>query len=246
MERAIGIGALGFHSYLQSKSVAIESMQAYNINNKIFKTISKHLAEVNLLIGSERGEAPDCVGTGRRFSHMMAIAPNATSSIIMGNTSPSCEPFRANIYKQDTLSGSHLNVNKHLRKILEDRVTDSEQLRDLYNEIKITDGSVQTLSVLSEHEKKVFKCWPEIDQMALIRLAAARQKYVDQSQSVSLFFDPRASKPYVHKIHLEAWKMGLKSLYYYRSRKVMDVDKITQKIDLVTTEDDSTCTMCEG
>lgn len=266
-ERAIGIGALGFHSYLQSKSVAIESMQAYNINTKIFKTISKHLTQVNLLLGSERGEAPDCAGTGRRFSHMMAIAPNATSSIIMGNTSPSCEPFRANIYKQDTLSGSHLNVNKHLRKILEQRVTDPEHLRDLYNAIKITDGSVQHISVLSEHEKKVFKCWPEINQMALIRLAAARQRYVDQSQSVSLFFDPRASKPYVHKIHLEAWKMGLKTLYYYRSRKVMDVDKITQNptqqtelpgtppkagrdphpmIDDGYAMAEPSCTMCEG
>lgn len=235
-ERAIGIGTLGFHSYLQSKNIDIESLVAYNINTKIFKTISRHLNNVNITLGTLRGEAPDCYGTGRRFSHMTAIAPNATSSIIMGNTSPSCEPFRANVYKQDTISGSHITYNKHLKKILEERVQDPELLKQIYSSIKINDGSVQHLKELSLHEKKVFKTWPEIDQNCLIRLAASRQKYIDQSQSVSLFFNPNENKQYVHSVHLKAWLSGLKTLYYYRSKKILTVDKIT----------DTQCTYCEG
>lgn len=225
-ERAIGIGTLGFHSFLQSKNIDIESMAAYNLNNKIYKTIFTNLNKVNATLGALRGEAPDCVGTGRRFSHMTAIAPNATSSIIMGNTSPSCEPFRANVYKQDTISGSHITYNKHLKKILEERVEDPLALKEIYSSIKMHDGSVQHLQVLSEHEKKVFKTWPEIDQLCLIRLAAARQKYIDQSQSLSLFFNPNENKKYVHKAHLQAWLSGLKTLYYFRSKKILTVDKI--------------------
>ena len=254
-ERAIGIGALGFHSHLQSKNIAIESMEAYNLNNRIFKTISTHLNKVNLTLGSLRGEAPDCIGTGRRFSHMMAIAPNATSSIIMGNTSPSCEPFRANVYKQDTLSGSHITYNRHLKKILDERIKDTTILKEIYSSIKMRDGSVQHLKELSDHEKKVFKTWPEINQMSLIRLAAARQKYIDQSQSTSLFFNPNESKKVVHQVHLEAWLAGLKTLYYFRSTKILTVDKVNHKSSnshLEPIKEDNgppepeTCTFCEG
>ena len=248
-ERAIGVGALGFHSYLQSKDIAIESMAAYNLNNKIFKTIRTNLEKVNLILGSSRGEAPDCIGTGRRFSHIQAIAPNATSSIIMGNTSPSCEPFRANVYKQDTLSGSHITYNKHLKKILEDRIDSNLELKEIYSSIKMCDGSVQHLDCLTDHEKKVFKTWPEINQMALIRLAAARQKYIDQSQSTSLFFNPNESKSYVHKVHLEAWLAGLKTLYYFRSKKILTVDKVNHNshlVKIVEEKEPETCTFCEG
>lgn len=248
-ERAIGVGALGFHSYLQSKDVEIESMAAYNLNNKIFKTIRTNLEKVNLILGSSRGEAPDCIGTGRRFSHIQAIAPNATSSIIMGNTSPSCEPFRANVYKQDTLSGSHITYNKHLKKILEDRIDSNLELKEIYSSIKMCDGSVQHLDCLTDHEKKVFKTWPEINQMTLIRLAAARQKYIDQSQSTSLFFNPNESKSYVHKVHLEAWLAGLKTLYYFRSKKILTVDKVNHNshlVKIVEEKEPETCTFCEG
>jgi ribonucleotide reductase alpha subunit len=261
-ERAIGVGALGFHSYLQSKSIPIESMKAYHLNNTIFKTISSNLSTVNLLLGKTRGEAPDCVGTGRRFSHVMAIAPNATSSIIMGNTSPSCEPFRANVYTQNTISGSYTTYNKHLKKLLSEKINDPTHLNRIYSSIKAHDGSVQHLSILSAHEKEVFKTWPEIDQMVLIRLAAARQRYIDQSQSVSLFFRPDESKFKVHNTHLQAWLAGLKTLYYYRSSKLLVTDKIgltPQTIDNKLQHSDSnesptynespelvTCTFCEG
>lgn len=248
-ERAIGIGALGFHSYLQSKDVEIESMAAYNLNNKIFKTIRTNLEKVNLILGSSRGEAPDCVGTGRRFSHMQAVAPNATSSIIMGNTSPSCEPFRANVYKQDTMSGSHITYNRHLKALLEDRIDSALELKEIYSSIKMCDGSVQHLDVLTEHEKKVFKTWPEINQMVLIRLASARQKYIDQSQSTSLFFNPNENKSYVHLVHLEAWLAGLKTLYYFRSKKILTVDKVNHNshlVKIVEEKEPETCTFCEG
>jgi ribonucleotide reductase alpha subunit len=244
-ERAIGIGTLGFHSYLQSKNIAIEDMAAYNLNNKIFKHISTHLNKVNLTLGTLRGEAPDCTGTGRRFSHMMAIAPNATSSIIMGNTSPSCEPFRANVYKQDTLSGSHITYNKHLKKILEERINDSSVLKDVFSSIKMCNGSVRDVKQLSDHEKKVFKTWPEINQMTLIRLAAARQRYIDQSQSTSLFFNPNESKKQVHNVHLQAWLSDLKTLYYFRSTKILTVDKVNHNSQLATIKE-ADCTFCEG
>lgn len=254
-ERAIGVGALGLHSYLQSKNIAIESMEAYHLNNRIFKTISTNLNKVNLTLGALRGEAPDCIGTGQRFSHMMAVAPNATSSIIMGNTSPSCEPFRANVYKQDTMSGSHITYNRHLKKILDERIKDTTTLKEIYSSIKMHDGSVQHLKELTDHEKKVFKTWPEINQMSLIRLAAARQRYIDQSQSTSLFFNPNESKKVVHQVHLEAWLAGLKTLYYFRSTKILTVDKVNHKSSnshLEPIKEDNgppepeICTFCEG
>lgn len=248
-ERAIGVGALGFHSYLQSKMIAIESMEAYTLNNKIFKTISTNLKKVNFILGALRGEAPDCKGTGQRFSHMMAIAPNATSSIIMGNTSPSCEPFRANVYKQDTLSGSHITYNKHLKRLLEEKIKDPLKLKEIFSSIKMRDGSVQHLEVLNDHEKKVFKTWPEINQMVLIRLAATRQRYIDQSQSLSLFFNPNAKKSRVHKIHLEAWLSGILTLYYHRSAKILTVDKVNHNFNNIVEEEEKeleTCTFCEG
>jgi ribonucleoside-diphosphate reductase alpha chain len=247
-ERAIGVGTLGFHSYLQSKNIALESMVAYNLNNKIFKTISKNLKEVNLILGKLRGEAPDCTGTGLRFSHVMAIAPNATSSIIMGNTSPSCEPFRANVYKQDTLSGSHITYNRHLKKILEERVKDHSELKKIYSSIKMNDGSVQHLEVLTDHEKKVFKTWPEINQMSLVRLFAARQRYIDQSQSFSVFIKPTEKKSEVHKIHFSSWLYGLKTMYYCRSTKIITTDKINHsfKSDKALNNEPEVCTFCEG
>jgi ribonucleoside-diphosphate reductase alpha chain len=250
-ERAIGVGALGFHSYLQSKNIAIESMEAYNLNNKIFRKISVNLARANRELGKLRGESPDCTGTGRRFSHTSAIAPNATSSIVMGNTSPSCEPFRANVYKQDTLSGSFVVYNKHLKKLLQSKVTDHHRLDEIYDIIKMSDGSVQNVKELTDHEKKVFKTWPEINQLTLITLAAARQRYIDQAQSLSLFFRPDEAKNVVHVAHFKAWLKDLKTLYYFRSTKVLKVDKLNHVLkensnSPTTTQEPSECTFCEG
>ena len=162
-ERSIGVGALGFHAYLQRSGIPFEGVMAKVANNRIFKHIREGLNEANLQLGSERGEAPDAVGTGFRFSHVMSVAPNASSSIIMGNTSPSIEPYRANAYRQDTLSGSSLNKNKHLDKLLRSKVTE-EELPDLWSSIIANDGSVQHLAILTDEEKDVFKTAMEIDQ----------------------------------------------------------------------------------
>ncbi len=230
-ERSIGIGALGFHAYLQKNSVPWESAMAVGRNKQIFKHIRENLDEANLQLGSERGEAPDAEGTGLRFSHLMAIAPNASSSIIMGNTSPSIEPFRANAYRQDTLSGSSLNKNRWLDKIIRDLAKDQDHYSDIWSSIIANDGSVQHLDILDDWMKDVFKTSMEIDQRWLIQHAADRQEYIDQAQSLNLFFRPDVDIKYLHAVHFLAWRSGLKSLYYCRSEKIGKADKVSKKIE---------------
>ena len=230
-ERSIGIGALGFHAYLQKKNVAFEGAVAKSINMSVFKYIRGKLDEANLQLGSERGEAPDATGTGRRFSHVMAIAPNASSSIIMGNTSPSIEPYRANAYRQDTLSGSHLNKNKFLDALLRSKGLTEEQMEDTWSSIIANDGSVQHLDILDDYEKDIYKTGMEIDQRWIIEHAADRQQDIDQAQSLNLFFRPDANIKYLHICHFMAWKKGLKTLYYCRSEKLAKADKISKRIE---------------
>jgi ribonucleoside-diphosphate reductase alpha chain len=222
-ERSIGIGALGWHALLQSMNIAIESAEARDLNVRIFADIKSRVDIANLELGASRGEPPDAIGTGRRFCCAIAIAPNATSSIIMGNTSPSIEPFRANAYRQDTLSGSWLNKNKYLDRLLKTKSIDIDRV---WNEIIMNSGSVQQLSCLTDHEKAVFKTAFEIDQNCLIRLAADRQAYIDQSQSLNLFLPPKISVKLLHSLHFDAWKLGLKTLYYCRSTKMVEADKL--------------------
>jgi ribonucleoside-diphosphate reductase alpha chain len=230
-ERSIGVGALGFHAYLQKKNIAFESAIAKSVNIQMFKNIRTKLDEANLQLGSERGEAPDAAGTGRRFSHVMAIAPNASSSIIMGNTSPSIEPYRANAYRQDTLSGSHLNKNKFLDALLRSKGLTEEQMMDTWSSIIANDGSVQHLDTLDQYEKDIFKTGMEIDQRWVIEHAADRQQYIDQAQSLNLFFRPDVNIKYLHACHYLAWKKGLKTLYYARSEKLAKADKVSKRIE---------------
>ena len=255
-ERSIGIGALGFHAYLQRNSLAWESALATSANNRIFKHISEGLNEANLQLGKERGEALDCVGTGRRFAHVMAVAPNASSSILMGNTSPSVEPFRANAYRQDTLSGSYLNKNKHLDKIIKKMCDADTELdyNEIWSSIIANDGSVQHLEFLDDWTKSVYKTSMEIDQRWLIDHAAHRQIYIDQAQSINLFFRPDANVKYLHAVHFQAWKQKLKTLYYCRSEKLAKADKVSKKIerqvieeiDLKALATEEVCLACEG
>jgi ribonucleoside-diphosphate reductase alpha chain len=260
-ERSIGIGALGWHAYLQKNSIPWESAMAVGRNNQIFKHIREGLDLANIKLGKERGEAPDAVGTGRRFSHMLAIAPNASSSIIMGNTSPSIEPLRANAYRQDTLSGSTLNKNKWLDSIIK-KYCDSPptgnklgmDYDEIWSSIIANDGSVQHLEWLSDWERDVFKTSMEIDQRWVIQHAADRQQYIDQAQSVNLFFRPDSNIKYLHAVHFMAWKMGLKTLYYCRSEKIGKADKVSKKIerevikelDMKAMVDGDICIACEG
>jgi len=253
-ERSIGIGALGFHAYLQRNGIAFEGVMAKVANNRIFKSIKEGLDAANIQLGSERGEAPDAAGTGRRFSHVMAIAPNASSSIIMGNTSPSIEPYRANAYRQDTLSGSFLNKNRWLDKILKEKLPNEQDYSDAWSSIIANDGSCQHLDILSEAERDVFKTSMEIDQRWVIDLAADRQAYIDQAQSLNLFFRPDAHIKYIHAIHFMAWKKGLKTLYYCRSEKIGKADKVSKKIqreiikeiDMTQIAQGNDCIACEG
>lgn len=255
-ERSIGIGALGWHAHLQKKNIPWESALAVSKNKLIFKHIRTSLDTANQELGKARGEAPDAEGSGQRFSHLMAIAPNASSSIIMGNTSPSIEPYRANAYRQDTLSGSHLHKNKFLDKIIKDKCkTDSKMDYDeIWSSIIANDGSVQHLDKLSDWERDIFKTSMEIDQRWLIQHAVDRQDWIDQAQSLNVFFRPDANIKYVHAIHYLAWKGGLKTMYYCRSEKIGKADKVARKIerqviqelDLTKmAEDDGICIACE-
>jgi ribonucleoside-diphosphate reductase alpha chain len=255
-ERSIGIGALGFHAYLQKKGVAWESAVAKGTNMRMFRLIRSKLDEANIRLGKERGEAPDAKGTGKRFSHVMAIAPNASSSIIMGNTSPSIEPFRANAYRQDTLSGAFLNKNKHLDSLIKTKCEENKKLDydEIWSSIIANDGSAQHLKCLTEDEKSIYKTSMEIDQRWLIEHAADRQAFIDQAQSLNLFFRPDVNIKYLHAIHYLAWKQGLKTLYYCRSEKLGKADKVSKRIerqvineiDMSALVNDEECIACEG
>ena len=261
-ERSIGIGALGFHAILQKKNIAFESALAKSLNIRIFKSVREKLDQANKALGLERGEAPDAVGTGNRFSHLMAIAPNASSSILMGNTSPSVEPYRANAYRQDTLSGSHLNKNKFLDKVIREHLDngnplkpfDQEKYDDIWRSIIANDGSVQHLDWMDEHHKEVFKTSMEIDMRWLIEHAADRQEFIDQAQSINVFFRPDSHIKYIHSVHFLAWKKKLKTLYYCRSEKIGKADKVHKKlereiikeIDMSAIAQGNDCIACEG
>ena len=259
-ERSIGVGALGYHAYLQRNNLPFESAMATGRNRQIFQHIQGKLNEANLQLGAERGEAPDCAGTGRRFAHTMAIAPNASSSIIMGNTSPSIEPYRANAYRQDTLSGSHLTKNKWLNSVIEKHLSSDggtvsqDDYNDIWSSIIANDGSVQHLTWMDDWTKDVFKTSMEIDQRWIVEHAAHRQEYIDQAQSLNLFFRPDVNIKYLHAVHFQAWKQGLKTLYYCRSEKISKADKVSKKIernvikelDMKALIEGDTCLACEG
>lgn len=258
-ERSIGVGALGFHAYLQQKNIAFESVMAKVINREIFKKISTYLNEVNAELAQERGACPDANVSGvmRRFSHTMAVAPNASSSLIMGNTSPSIEPYAANVYRQDTSSGAYIHKNRYLDELIKQESTKHKDgwYDDEWASITANDGSVQHLDWMDEDTKAVYRTAKEIDQRWIVELAGDRQEFIDQGQSVNLFFRPDVSIKYLHAVHFMAWKSGLKSLYYCRSDKLRKADKVGQRVERKKIEDEidlteiaqgNSCLACEG
>ena len=263
-ERSIGIGALGWHAFLQKNNLPWESAMAVGKNKQIFSTVRQKLDEANKALGLERGEAPDAVGTGNRFSHLMAIAPNASSSILMGNTSPSIEPYRANAYRQDTLSGSSLNKNKFLDKVIMRHLSPDDSpltpkgeeiYAEIWSSIIANDGSVQHLTWMDDWNKDVFKTSMEIDQRWVIQHAADRQENIDQAQSLNVFFRPDSNIKYIHAVHFQAWKQGLKTMYYCRSDKIAKADKVSKRIEREVIKEinlqalaggDDVCIACEG
>lgn len=240
-ERSIGLGTLGFHAYLQKKHIPFESALAKSANMKIFKNIRSKMDEANVRLANERGACPDAQkhGYNVRFSHMLAIAPNASTSLIMGNTSPSIEPYRANVFRQDTLSGAHVYKNRFLEKILEKKCEELKlDINEVWASIISNDGSVQHLDWLDDYTKDVYKTAPELDQRWIIELAGDRQEFVDQGQSVNIFFRPDVNIRYLHAVHFQAWKQGLKSLYYCRSDKLRKADRVGQKVERKKIEDE--------
>ncbi len=227
-ERSVGLGVMGFHSFLQSKNVPMESAMAKVWNKKIFQNIKTGVDAASKKLATQRGACPDAAEAGimERFSNKMAIAPTASISIIAGNSSPGIEPFAANSFTQKTLTGSFNVRNKNLVKLLEAKGKNTD---DIWSSITTNEGSVQHLDFLDEHEKLVFKTAPEIDQRWIIDLSAERGEYICQAQSLNIFLPGNVSKKVLHEIHFRAWQKGLKSLYYCRSTSVQRADKVSHK-----------------
>lgn len=245
-ERSIGLGAMGFHAYLQRNSIPFESVVAKSRNMGMFKHIKSQAEETSKILAEELGEAPDAEGYGVRNAHLLAVAPNASSSIICGNTSPSIEPYRANAYTQKTKSGTSLMKNEYLEAILQDLDMDNDEI---WKSIVTNDGSVQHLEFLDEYTKDIFKTAVEIDQRWVIDLAADRQKFICQSQSLNVFFPANVSKQELHATHMMAWKKGVKTLYYLRSEAYKRAEKVSDEVlrqQVLESIDENACVACEG
>ena len=230
--RALGMGALGWHSLLQSKMLPFDSQEAYNLNSEVFKLIQKRSNVASKHLAEKFGEPELLKGYGRRNTTLNAIAPTTSSAFILGQVSQGIEPIWSNIYVKDIAKIKTTIKNPFLVKLLEDKGMNTP---DVWKEIRDMDGSVQGLDFLSENEKEVFKTYPEIDQLSIIYQAANRQNYIDQGQSLNIIIHPDTPTKEVNKIHVTAWKLGLKSLYYQHSMNA--AQKFKQKKE---------CESCEG
>ena len=244
-ERSIGLGAMGFHGYLQSKGIAWESWQAAGENYGIFKEIKSQAQEATYALAVERGECPDGKGTGVRNMHLIAVAPNANSSIICG-CSASIEPRLSNCYVHRTRAGSHTVRNPYLEKVLDGYGKDTKAT---WKSILENEGSVQHLEFLSDSERDTFKTAFELDQNWVVEHAGKRQEFICQGQSVNVFFPSGTDKAIVNQTHLKAWKEGLKGLYYLRTTSGVTAEKVGTKVDrnaLKDFQDDDVCVSCQG
>ena len=226
-ERSVGLGVMGFHSFLQSQNVPFEGVIAKVWNKRIFAHIRAQADAASHLLAEERGACPDAADYGvmERFSNKIAIAPTASISIIAGNASPGIEPIAANVFLQKTLSGSFTVRNRHLQRLLAERGQDNEEV---WSSITLTQGSVQHLDFLTEHEKAVYKTAFELDQRWIVEHAADRTPFICQSQSVNIFLPANVHKRDLHEIHFMAWKRGCKSLYYCRSLSIQRADNVSE------------------
>lgn len=242
-ERSIGLGAMGFHAYLQKNSIPFESAMANMSNIEMFDFIKTEAMETTRKLAVERGACPDDDSCQVRNAHLLAIAPNASSSIICGNTSPSIEPYRANAYTQKTKTGSNLVKNKYLDIILKQKDINYDET---WKSIIANKGSVQHLDCLEQWEKDVFKTAVEINQSWVIEHASVRQPYICQSQSVNLFFPPDVNKADLHNIHMLAWAKNLKTLYYLRSEAISRADNVASQAKREIIFENQDCLSCEG
>jgi len=228
-ERSVGLGVMGFHSFLQKNSIPLESVMSKVWNNKIFKHIQTKVDLASKKLAEERGSCPDAeeYGIRERFSNKTAIAPTASISIICGGASPGVEPVAANSYTHKTLSGSYNVRNRYLKKILQKHDKDNAEV---WSTITTNQGSVNHLDFLTKHEKDVFKTAFELDQKWIIELGADRTPYISQAQSINIFLPADVHKKELHQIHFQAWKKGLKSLYYCRSKSIQRAENINNEL----------------
>ena len=255
-ERSVGLGVMGFHSYLQKNSIPLESVMSKVWNNKIFKHIQTKVDQASKILAEERGACPDAeeYGFKERFSNKTAIAPTASISIICGGTSPGVEPVAANSFTHKTLSGSYSVRNKYVQKVLEKHGRNDEET---WSSITTNQGSVAHLDFLSSQEKDVFKTAFELDQKWIVELAAERTPYISQAQSINIFLPADIHKKDLHQIHFQAWKKGLKSLYYCRSKSIQRAENINtgsstdilnnvySKNEIVNETSDEECLSCQ-
>jgi len=252
-ERSLGLGAMGFHAYLQSKNIPWESPLAKSQNIKIFALIKERAMKRTKELAIQKGEAPDAVGYGVRNTHLLAIAPNANSSIIAG-TSPSIEPYKSNAYTHRTRAGAHLVKNKYLEQVINKKsleISEEERqtwLNEKWSSIITHDGSVQHLDCFNDWEKNVFKTAFELDQRWLIDHSSDRQQFICQGQSVNLFFPAGTDKAIVNAVHLRAWKNKLKGLYYLRTNAGAKAETVSEKVRTDKLKDfkDTECLSCQG
>ena len=253
-ERSLGLGAMGFHAYLQSNKIPFGGIQATGFNYQAFKHIKNKATKASQELADIRGEAPDVSGSGMRNAHLLAVAPNASSSIICSGTSPSVEPYRANVFTHKTLSGSYQVKNKYLEKVLRSKGLKGEELDNIWKDIAANNGSVQHLSMLDDTEKELFKTANELNQIWIIEHAHKRQEFICQSQSINLFFVlPKATEEqnahdeymqYVNDVHWYGMHK-LKSLYYFRSDAARAAENVNIKVPRIKL-DEVDCIACEG
>jgi ribonucleoside-diphosphate reductase alpha chain len=226
-ERSVGLGVMGFHSFLQKNLIPFESVMAKVWNTKIFKYIDQEVNKASKKLAEERGACPDAAEYGimERFSNKTAIAPTASISIICGGSSPGIEPIAANSYTHKTLSGSFNVRNKFLEELLEKY---GQNNSDIWSSITTNQGSIQHLNFLTQEEKDIFKTAFELDQRWLIDLSADRTPYISQAQSLNVFIPADVHKKDLHQIHFQAWKKGLKSLYYCRSKSIQRAEVVSK------------------
>jgi ribonucleoside-diphosphate reductase alpha chain len=233
--RALGLGVMGWHTFLQQKGLPFNSIASTSWTHKIFSQIKTQAEEASRKLAEEFGEPQWCKGTGMRNTHLLAIAPTVSNSVITGGISAGIEPLPANIYTFNGAKGTFIRKNKSLENLLE---TKGHNTDEVWDEILTNNGSVQGLSddILTPDEKEIYLTFSEVNQLELVRQAAIRQKYIDQTQSLNLSFDPSDSPKWINQVHMEAWKLGIKTLYYLRTDSVIKGDLGSRTADCVACE----------
>ena len=258
--RALGLGVFGFHTLLQRKEIPYDCMETFQLNAQIFRGLKKESERATKDLAEEYGEPEWCKGFNRRNTHLIALAPTVSNSIISGNVSPSIEPWTSNAFARKTAKGTFIHRNRDLENLLEDKGKNTE---DIWKSIVANNGSVQHLEFLSEKEKETYQTAREINQFVIIKLAGQRQKWIDQGQSINLFFPSNVDPVYFHKIHIAAWTEGLKSLYYCRTESPLkgemasrnyerqnllnsNEEVVTKKTEVLYSRSENECKACEG